>query len=82
MRVLASLGLALVVAALVVGCVGREHERVRQAREDHRACVEEHGEDAPECQALLDVVREEYDRYEEKAQRHWGDRERDRTWSP
>lgn len=82
MRFVHEIGLIAALAAAATGCVNREQARLREAREDHRACVEQHGESAPECRALREVVREEFERYEQAAQRQWGDRERDRTWAP
>jgi len=82
MRFTLEIALVAASAAAWAGCVSDEQARAAQAREAYETCAAEQGEDSEQCRELREVARREYDRYERAAQRQWGDRERDRTWTP
>lgn len=84
MRIPGRSGLLLAILAVTLvstmACVFPGWNRSKQARADYEACLDEHPEDPEACDEARENARREYDRYEDDAQRQWGDRER--SWSP
>lgn len=62
----------LFVTPAPLACVTREHRELREVREVHQRCVEEHAAEHPDCMAAAEQVRVTETRYHDQARRSWG----------
>lgn len=63
----------LVALAFASGCVSEQRREMLEAREAHRACVENHPRDADRaCAELKAEAQAREERYEDDAQQAWG----------
>jgi hypothetical protein len=53
------------------GCVSREHNEVKAAREAYERCVEEYTDSYPDCVILQDRFLESQRRYHDSSRRAW-----------
>ncbi len=70
-RGLPTLVLLLVALLALCGCVANERRGATKARDEYRACFDEHPQDPARCDALKARYDAEVQRYEEHSRRAW-----------